>query len=274
MNSDSGGYRWWENYLVRYFLPSVAGMVIVRWLEINSGNGLTSYLPMFLLDDWKDFGTAHLIVWLLFGSLYCYIASYPILVFHATRVLDFKDVQGNITNWKINPYLATLLFAVFTYVAAWINSLSLIFVAFITFSILQLLRLYKIYKTQKLFGFNKGFDSSLAYAYLNKLSKRRGIIEEFESSENEDDGSKTSIKASPKKDLAESYKHMREHGNTAFIFLLELSLCPAFLLAIQHQKGYLDFSFLSILLIIWVLPSAMVHFLGQHLERRYSLFRH
>lgn len=273
MSNESAATRWWENYLVRYFLPSVAGMVILRWIDLNTVGSIRNYVPTFMLTDWKDFGTAHLVVWLLLGSLYCYISSYPILVFHATRVLDFKDRKGTVGNLGLNPYAYSVVFATLAYVAAWKDMLWLAFVAVILFAGVQLVRLYKVYARQELFGFDQNFEASIAYAYLNKLSKRRGVKEE-KSTWEDDEGNTAEITNSRLVDLADSYKHLREHGNTAFIFMLELALCPVFLIALRYQQDLVDFAYLSVLLFIWILPSALVHFLGQHLERRYSLFNH
>lgn len=273
MNNTSAATRWWENYLVRYFLPSVAGMIIIRWLDINSNGSISNYVPAFLLKEWKDFGTAHLIVWLLFGSLYCYIASYPILVFHATRVLDFKDRKGTLGGPWLNPYGHAVVFSIVAYISAWLDKLWLAFLTVSVFSLIQIVRLYKVYSRQALFGFKKGYEASVAYAYLNQLSKRRGVKEEKSTSE-DDEGNAAEKTESRLVDLAESYKHLREHGNTAFIFLLELALCPIFLLALKHQHGLVDFSYVVLFVLIWIVPSALVHLLGQHLERRYSLFNH
>lgn len=273
MSSPSATTRWWENYLVRYFLPSVAGMLIIRWLDINVQDSISNYVPIFLLKEWKDFGLAHVIVWLLFGSLYCYIASYPILVFHATRVLDFKDRKGTLATTWLNPYLHTIFFAIFAYVAAWLDQLWVAFSAVSVFSFLQLVRLYKAYARKELFGFNQGYEASVAYAYLSKLSKRRGLTQEKKTLEDDEGGTVEEIN-SKLIDLAESYKHLREHGNTAFIFLLELALCPILFIALQRQDGLLDFSYAVIVVLIWIIPSAFVHLLGQHLERRYSLFNY
>lgn len=37
MSTENGAYRWWENYLVRYLMPSIAGAAIVSWL-VASGH--------------------------------------------------------------------------------------------------------------------------------------------------------------------------------------------------------------------------------------------
>lgn len=275
MSNESPTTRWWENYLVRYFLPSVAGMVIVRWLDIHTSGAIAKYVPILAFQEWKDFGTSHLLLWVLVGSLYCYISSYPILVFHATRVLDFKDRQGSVARVWINPYLWSAIFAIAAYCAAYWGSFCLAFVAVTLFSAVQIARLYMVYSRRERFGFQEGYDASVAYAYLNRLSKRRGVKEE--TSESEDDEGVTTQKTQTRlTDLADSYRHLREHGNTAFIFALELALCPIFLVVIgdQGKQGpALNLGALAAVLILWVAPSALVHFLGQHLERRYSLFR-
>ncbi|WGS40294.1 hypothetical protein LFL97_11090 [Burkholderia sp. JSH-S8] len=249
-------------------------MVIVKWLILNVSDDLSKYIPAFPSSNGMNFGTANLIIWLLFGSLYCYLSSYPILVFHATRVLDFKDVSGRAGKIGLNPYIATLIMAVVVYVAVWRESLFLIYCAVSAFSVLQMLRLYFVYSEVRQFGFKAGYDASIAYAYLNKLSKTRGVITESQEVAETDDSAAVSKISNSKRDLAESYKHLREHGNTAFIFVLELVMCPVFAVALHHEKGMLQFSHLSVLLLIWVFPSMLTHFLGQHLERRYSLFRH
>ena len=121
--SEKNENRWWENYLVRYLVPSIAGMFILIWLNNNSVKSeivesgvikskiaevevikpkivksetektgiLEQYFPMLKLTNGKDFNTASLTGWLLLGTLYCYIASYPILVFHAARVIFFDS---------------------------------------------------------------------------------------------------------------------------------------------------------------------------------------
>jgi len=54
------------------------------------------------------------------------------------------------------------------------------------FFIVQIVRLYKVYIIQDIFHFKQGFEASIAYAYLQKLSKRRGEKEnEFVSEDDE-----------------------------------------------------------------------------------------
>ena len=205
---------------------------------------------------WKDFDTAHFILWFLFGSLYCYIASYPVLVVHATRALDFKDKNGVISGWwGYGFYIFTIIFAVFSYIAAYCKNLYP-FGSVIIFASVQLWRLYCTHSGT---GGNMKqvwlYETSLAYAYA------------FHS------GRCTSSPITDLGDLVESYRHLRENGNTAFIVFLEIALCPIFFVALQQQKSSVDFAYLAILLLIWIFPAVLVYLLAQHLERCYSLFK-
>lgn len=38
MTAYSGATRWWEGYLVRYFIPSIAGIAIILWVSTVAGN--------------------------------------------------------------------------------------------------------------------------------------------------------------------------------------------------------------------------------------------
>jgi hypothetical protein len=70
-------------------MPSVAGIAIVKWI---CWHGCSKLLPLLYLPaKGEKFETSSLILLFLYGNLFCYVASYPILVFHATRIIDFSD---------------------------------------------------------------------------------------------------------------------------------------------------------------------------------------
>lgn len=267
MVEGSASNRWWENYLVRYFLPSLAGMLIIYWLLNNTR--IYTFIPRFLSQDLKDFGTAQLVLWLLLGSLYCYVASYPALVFHATRVVDFRNVSGQRAKLgcsMLNPYAWSLGFAIWQGFCAYFHQLLIGLVGALLFSIAQLVRIHLI-RRQGPFGFKRGFDSSIAFAYLKKLSRRRSVITTT------DEGEDITTK-SDAKDLVDSYRHLREHGNTALIVLLEIALCPLIYLSLDNcDELTRNVTFASVL-IIWIFPSVLIHGTAQHLERRFSRFRY
>jgi len=280
MAEESASNRWWENYLVRYFLPSIVGMLIVAWLQQNTG--LNRYATNISIHGWNDFNTSYLVLWLLIGSLYCYIASYPALVFHATRVLDFVDVYGRMRLgiWiAINPYLICILFAVAGWGCYRLRSVALSISVVFLFAIVQIGRVLYVWNKIGDFGLKKGVkakdSASLAYAYLRFLADRRGNSGTLANNDNEQMTKET------EKEIVETYRHLREHGNTAMIVLLELALCPILCVVFGDPCPLEDHiachipqidSLLSLVLVLWVLPSVFIHGFAQHLERRFSWF--
>ena len=72
----------------------------------------------------------------------------------------------------------------------------------------------------------------------------------------------------------DTYRHLREHGNSAFIFLLELVLATLAygVIARPGQSPSHALSAIGLLFAIWATPSVFVHLLAQHLERRFSRY--
>ena len=263
--SEKNENRWWENYLVRYLVPSIAGMFILMWLNKNLvGSGivevsvisnetvkagiLEKYLPMLKLTDGKDFNTASLMGWLLLGTLYCYIASYPILVLHAVRVylLNKKNISYILGILLMIVYMICL--------ALYLKIFCLILIFVIIFSGFQC---YFLYEVAKVTEGGEGYD------YMKYLTKAKNPV-------------KTDAETNPGyiKDITDSYKHLREHGNTALIILLEILLAFILYFSLHFERGnkFMDFSIVSIILIIWIFPAALVYFYGHLLERKFSEF--
>ncbi|WP_107726192.1 hypothetical protein [Neisseria weaveri] len=246
------GTRWWENYLVRYLVPSILGMVILMWLS-KEFSTVATYLQILPFDKYEKFNTAHLVGWLLFGTVYCYIASYPILVFHAIRVRLFRDQKTNAVNCRTVVPLA--VFSSFVFVSAWIVSLNdkhhidcaafVMAISLLGFSVYQICNLYWVSLTDKK-------ENGFSYAeVLTKARTRKGA-----------------------KDFVDSYKHLREHGNTALIILLEILLAAVLYVALSFESHYkrMHFSIVAIVLFVWIAPAALVYFYGQFLERKLSQF--
>lgn len=265
--------RWWENYLVRYFVPSIAGMVLVGIIATQQQENIAKLLPRFLITEINKFETAHLVLWLLLGTLYCYIASYPILCFHATRVLDFKripagkeDITGLSTNNELlNPYLwtavyALAIYAIYIFFKEYFFDLGLI--CTILFALLQIYRLYKAYSSLGLFTRKTVVKKTAAYAYMLVLSAKRGP--DLES----DDQNKTVSRPRSRVDI-DSYKHLREHGNTAFIIFLEVAIFPSAYWCVKNFKVWE----LALLIGVWVFPAMLTHYFAQHLEFLFSQYK-
>lgn len=295
MNPESGTTRWWEYYAVRYLMPSIAGMAIVNWLCFCAGDGLRSLLS--LPANSKSLDSSSLILLFLYGNLFCYVASYPVLVFHVTRVLDFRDgewpaypfVDGYIVTIVLAPAIALIRFfpAECRYLVA--------FLVAIILSIVQLIRLWLVLaRPFKVRGHGDLFSSAYFYSYV--LAHRRGLpaveekevqksgaqnsdgtSEELPSDEEEKQEEVTSTRSRTnlwRKEFMDTYRHLREHGNSAFIFLLELVLAALVYSTVTRprQSPAQELGAIGLLFGIWAMPSLFVHLLGQHLERRFSQY--
>ena len=112
------------------------------------------------------------------------------------------------------------------------------------------------------------------------LARRRGIPAKEEktevpSTEDIDDERLTTIRRDAwRQEYMDTYRHLREHGNSAFIFILEIALASlAFCMITKPgQLPVQQLGAIGTLFVVWALPSAFVHLLGQHLERRFSHF--
>lgn len=277
MSAETDPGRWWENYLVRYFMPSIAGIGIVAWL-IHFEPALRPILFFEQVPGALDAPTLTLLI--LYGNLFCYVASFPILCFHATRVLDFREHRWLHT--KTDGYLLSAVATFFIFLAT--VSLSGAVSAFAIFlivgiySVLQLTRFIGVFRRLDIQIDQEGNSSkSLAYVYALMLARRRNThLTLTRNARNEPSSNK---KAEPiemrwRKEFTDTYRHMREHGNSAFIFVLEFTLATATFAILRIWPGNPSKSLCLIggLLVLWSIPAIGVHLLAQSLERRFSLF--
>lgn len=279
MATEYGSTRWWENYAVRYLMPSIAGIVIVNWLCKNGNADLRSLLSLPAASERID--TASLTLLFLYGNLFCYIASYPVLVFHATRVLDFKKEQY----WPAFPwsdgYITTIVLILLAFVSVhhYPANHYVSFFLISMFVIVQLIRLsIAFWRRVDVDGCNGKVSPLYGYSYA--LARRRGRVKTKETkggkstSADFDDNDETKVTQEIVwyQDYMETYRHLREHGNSAFIFLQELALAALIypLIAKSNQSASQQLGLIAVLLAIWAIPAVFVHLVGQHLERRFS----
>lgn len=286
MNKDNGANRWWENYLVRYLMPSIAGVAIVSWLAFIGGD---EFKKLLLIGAQGELTSQTFILIFLYGNLFCYIASYPILVFHATRIVDF-DEKGKWAGKLYDGYILSIFLFVFTLIGQFTDahltlSKILPFVIVSLFSLFQCLRIILSFQSIELKGLLKGKVSRL-FAYAFALALRRGIVEELritkqrtKETDEEDNDSFDEVERQKRsiwrKELIDTYRHMREHGNSAFIFLLEMILaanCMQVLRVYDGEPATLKLAMFGLLLGVWTVPALFVHFIGQHLEHRFSQY--
>jgi hypothetical protein len=277
-------------------MPSIAGVVIVSWLCSHAGDGFREIL--FLPSNPKGVAgnsfqpridAPSLTLLFLYGNIFCYIASYPILVFHVTRVVDFRDGKwiGRINS---DGYISAILVVAVSFILFHLETQLRYWLAFGLvglFVSLQLCRLLKAMteRVRNLPGLTEGTVSQ-AYAFAYTLAVRRGIYEvettkspdldnEPDNKVRDDEDAVTTHRQKAwRQEMIASYRHMREHGNSAFIFLLELGLAALGYCVITKagQTPAQQLGALGALFALWASPSVFVHLLGQHLERRFSKF--
>lgn len=96
-SAESGNpQRWWEGYLVRYFLGFIVGVICVIALGIqtftthaalfNSKTSIPVENQLFKVPELSFAPIA--VTFALLGFAYCYIASSPITVLHSTRMMN------------------------------------------------------------------------------------------------------------------------------------------------------------------------------------------
>ena len=87
-SNDNQNTRWWESYLVRYFLGFIVGGIasFLIALEFDVFELTTCWLKAngFSADGKVDFSTFAIAIGIL-GLGFCYLVSTPITVLHAGR---------------------------------------------------------------------------------------------------------------------------------------------------------------------------------------------
>lgn len=319
-HESSNFSRWWEFYAVRYAVGTVVGAIIVFLLcsnipelkpilfettggKLYEATGVKSYEATGVKLHEETGVKLHettggkldspsLLLLAGFGLAYCYIASAPILVFHAGRFLLTTDKnkcrflrrslcrafclalcagcrpeksfatylrralraarkpQNTTAIWldrvirlALIPLLLTLVF--YCYFAPTDEATRYLYtLVFLIYSLLTWTQCRIIFgglfKPKELLGFYKALDS--------KRQRHRG-------------------------DLVESYKHLREHGNSFAIVVLEIILAMLIYLAAIFPKNPIPGSAMSniiLILLVWVTPAAFVWLIGTRLERAFS----
>lgn len=286
MSIGSVTTRWWEGYLVRYFMPSIAGVAIVIWLTSVAGDDFRNLL--LIPKKIADLDGPRLILLFLYGNLFCYIASYPILAFHVTRFLDFtKDHQWP-NHWWADGYIWSLFLGIvvaFGTISMAVDSHTAFWLAYflvIIFVVMQLLRILYALRQRIMFrGLEEKTSPIYGYAY-SLARRRRSLVDEIEESiESTGSDTKEDIPETGSRltsmwqtEFIDTYRHMREHGNSAFIFFLELLLAALVyaIVAVPGKTALYQLSAIGVLFALWAIPAFFVHMLGQHLERRFSQY--
>lgn len=232
--AENTNSRWWEFYFVRYFVGTVLGAIIVYVLTVSSDSALSASLVPGVS---KEIGYPHLLLLGAYGLAYCYIASGPVLVLHATRSVFVNRTQSNFQLW----FAGAVIFGIAVLLAImWIKCINFT-------SILVVMLAYLVFAIQAvplLFVFLN--NSENVTRYYQKLSRIR--------SEAKSDLSR--------KEYVESYRHLREHGNAFLIVVFEIMLA----ICLWNLPKDAIRIFAPTIVGIWVLPGSIVWFVGTALE--------
>jgi hypothetical protein len=209
----------------------------------------------------------HLTVLAVCGLVYCYIASAPILVFHAGRFLftprrmkasrmRWKDCYSRSSRWvkwllvvllvALSPVGPLLVYATLGrlenshYCIIWYFALAALLVI-----VLQYIVCWKAL-----------IESGELFAFYRKLAQKREVA------------------LSPEKvqgGIVDSYRHLREHGNSFFIVLLEVLLASLLVCtkAIVPCNAGAALACL-VVLVAWILPAAAVWEISTLFEHRFG----
>jgi hypothetical protein len=245
--------RWWEDYLVRYFTGTLVGaacvFILVTHIYFNGDVGVLSKLMFFSSE--KDSTWLGLIALLLAGGAYCYLASVPITVFHAGRMI--KEGMNRYARrawyswWFISSIAAlgaALDFTMLHYfpphdiVAPALLVLCCMPVAWVFVGQLNVIWILK--KTQ-------GMDTAPFIAFYRSLVHARD---------------RTAASG-----VRESYTHMREHANSVFIVVIELSMLATLLLLSKWMADETLFAIWGLtFLMLWASPNILLWGLANSFE--------
>ena len=252
--------KWWEFYVVRYALGTVFGVLIVDFL---TKNGLSIPFPE---GDVKEIAKAEGISLLIaYGLAYCYLASSPILLFHATRFsIKSKGFRHSTLCILIVAILLAGFWAAFAIRSTRVPTTGLAVAATVTIFFIVILMLSQV--RALIVGTTKVEDMWIFYLKLDKNRRNKR-----------------------NKELVDSYRHLREHGNAFFVVILELLLGLALYISAKISIFYpgvietclvykpscaptSSTSFIQqfVLLVMWIIPAAVVWVIGCFLEAEFA----
>ncbi len=235
MSSPGTESHWWEYYFVRYFVGTVVGSAVIVLLSKSPGSlWYDSGLPA--IKDIGDLNAKEITGLAALGFAFCYIASAPMLLLHATRAhLGLAPLRPRRVFWLLTTGAIAFLFLVVA------RCLSISWLSYRAVSLLILLGVVGFQAATIIAAHWDRFETISSFYW--KLATARATdlpsVQEY----------------------VESYRHLREHGNAFSILILEFAL--AFVLYSSPK-----FSFAVVATLLWVFPSFYSWFIGSLLESR------
>jgi hypothetical protein len=269
-NADS---RWWEFYFIRYAMGTVIGAIILFQLfyEIDSLRELL-FLPKSetYVQGSVETGAqsnavqrgaqmplsiAHVIVYAAYGLAYCYLASAPVLFFHSSRF--FLKVEEPAIRPK--RLIIALAFSVVTLLglmvlSIWLGHLNVDSKGIVLSFFLA-------------FGLGLAMLGLLCGVLV--ITYSRHVYHHYELLD--------SARRAHTGELVDSYRHLREHGNSFFIVALEIffafflcSLISAYVAGgVESATKAQLVTPLAFGLFAWVSPGVVVWLAATAIERQF-----
>lgn len=267
--AEESSSRWWEFYAVRYAVGTAFGGLFV-FLFFNMSPVLKKLL--FLGPAYDDGGeqASHaavsdaglapdqLVLYGIFGLFFCLLSSAPALVLHATRAVEApwgkRASSGRFLSIIVLTTASAIAWNVFfipetqngiacvKFAAAWV---------FLFVVVAQACRMLEVVR-----------QIDLVYCYAKRLSLKR---------------KEAKIAGL---DIVESYRQLRDHGNSLMIVLLEMVLGVSLLILTGAIDKILDPSLPEpgarqillitfLMMVFWLLPGCCAWILGMQIERRF-----
>jgi hypothetical protein len=228
-NEQSSSLQWLETYVIRYTTGTILGSIIV-YILCKKYENLT---PLLFGLDINKIENPHIFLLLLaYGLCFCYIASGPVLILHAgrfyPRLIENFSRKNKILNSSILFGVPTVLSLGYLLITSY-HSFSILFFFELTLATLLLWGQYFV--VAHIFIYKNDF-----YNFYKKLSMIR--------------------KKQENKELVESYRKLKDHGNAFMILFCEVAL--GFLLYCANIFDEISTSVNFIILLLWIVPAAAI----------------
>lgn len=257
MAKMEGRNRWWEFYAVRYAMGTLTGAAVVFAISIQLG---------FASPKLETVGPYEALAYMAIGLVYCYVASGPILVFHAAR---FSVIR--LAHKRSKPSLILSVFALgalaFGAFMAVYTSHVWLFLAAAFCAAQYICALILIIDNKRI---HEGYQLIASARASSRAEKQI------------DDTQGHTKEMTTGNEMVESYRHLREHGNSFFILFLELVVAGAAITLIGPDAAKIDLSNtdlihtlaaheeLIVALVLWILPPMVVWSLSLVIEYRFG----
>jgi hypothetical protein len=233
MGKSDSQIRWWEYYFVRYFPGTIVGALLILFLTGWSGSSVHG-LGLSAAGNFVDLKGSTITALAALGFVYCYIASAPILFWHATRA--YLGLNPLSFRWRF-------------WIATGVIVIALTVLAHVCFR-LTTLNLLGLFLLVLITVIQAGM---IVTAHGDRLEKISSFYSDLATARARKDPGVNGY--------TESYRHLREHGNAVSIVCMEFVLAFVILTAPRRAVALL-------VLPVWVLPSAYAWFVATFLESR------